>query len=128
MTVFVPQNPLPNPRGFVPDLSSAAQYGPLEFVFTDNERVHALPTPSINKARRVLKNFDADNDFILWPGSCDPSAWAAMILALGELGLDRVRLLQWSRKRDPNGVREYGAGFYVPITFNLKEVKHHDGF
>ena len=71
--VYVVTRPRENKFGWTPDLTDATRYGSLEVVFEPNERPQFLPSPSIQKARRVMKDFSAE-DYLLWPGGGDPIA------------------------------------------------------
>lgn len=122
MTVYVVQQPTPNKHGWQPDLSSAAQYGAIKFCFDSTDKVYALPGPSLFKARKMLRDFDYENDYILWPNLGDPMAMAAFMLALKDINMNYVTFLQWSRKREEDGTRDVNNGFYVPITFRLIEA------
>lgn len=124
MTVFVIQQPSLNSRGWMPDLSSAASYGNIEYIFLGGEKVYALPGPSLFKARKVLREFDPDKDFVLWPGMGDPMAYAVAMIALSELGLDHIKFLYWDRTRDSDGGRTGHKGFYVPIPIHIKEKRN----
>lgn len=123
MTVYIVQRPTRNSSGWEPDLSTAAEYGALEYVFEANEKVYALPGPSLRKAKKILEKFDHENDHILWPNIGDPMAFAAWMLALGQTMIERqipfVSFLQWNRKRNEDGTRDPRIGFYVPCKFVL---------
>ena len=122
MTVYIPQQPMPNKRtGWTPDLSSAAEYGKIEYVFAGGERVYALPGPSLFKAKKILRDFNPEEDYILWPGVGDPAALYATLLALMSHDPASIRFLYWDRKRDSNGQRDRNSGFYVPCNFMIKE-------
>ena len=124
MTVFVVQQPRPNKNNWVPDLSSAAEYGPLEYVFDSHEKVFALPGPSLFKAAKLMRDkFNFEKDYILWPSAGDPMAFAALMLAFKDLNIDYIHFLIWDRKRDATGQRDPRNGFYVPVKFVLKKEK-----
>lgn len=125
MTVFVIQQPRPNKKtGWVPDLSSATEYGELEYIFDPHERCYALPMPSLFKARRILRDkFDEEEDYILWPSAGDPVSVFAVCFAMADLNLSKVTILIWDRKRDENGRRLRDKGCYVPVKFTLREEK-----
>lgn len=124
-TIYIPQQPMPNKRtGWAPDLSSALQYGKIEYIFQGGEKCYALPGPSLFKARKALENFDPENDYILWPGVGDPAALFATLLALMLHNPDQIRFLYWDRKRDDDGNREKGRGFYVPVNFIIREKRN----
>lgn len=125
-TVYVIQQPRPNQVGWMPDLSSATDYGKLEFVFDAHERVYALPGPSRFKATKVLKGFNPEEDYILWPNVGDPAAFAIVMDVIASMDVDLYKMLYWDRKRNQEGKREKNMGFYVPVTVNRKEKRNND--
>jgi len=127
MTVYVIQPPPKNRHGWSPDLSSAAEYGEIQFVFDDRDRVYALPGPSLFKARKIAAVFDCDKDYILWPNIGDPMALACFLLAMKDKDMPHCNFLYWNRKRNEDGTRDSHSGYYVPVKFNLKDVKVNDG-
>lgn len=126
MTVFIAQQPRPNRSGWMPDLSSAAEYGPFEYVFEPSERVYALIGPSMFKARKLFKDFDYEKDYFLWPGVGDPAALVVCTIALRELNVPYIKMLYWDRKRMSSGERDPSQGFYVPIKITIQEQKPND--
>lgn len=122
MTVYIPQEPKPNRQNWVPDFSSALQYGEIAFVFESHEKVYAIPAPSLFKARRLLENFNYKEDYILIHTAGDPMAQIVVDMVLRELDPEYINFLYWDRKREPDGTRKTGAGFYVPKTLKLKGV------
>lgn len=120
MTVYVVQQPSPNRRGWMPDLSSAVEHGKIEYVFSGGEKIYALPGPSLFKARRILKDFDPDTDHLLWPGSIDPMALIICMIAVMEKNPAKISVLYWDRARDKDGNRSVTDGFYIPIPVELK--------
>jgi hypothetical protein len=121
MTVYIVQQPRPNKSGWTPDLSSSAKYGPLEYIFDSSEKVYALPGPSLFKARKILRNFNPEEDYFLWPNVGDPMACIISTIALAERNIDFFRILYWDRKREVSGERKRNEGFYIPIKISLKE-------
>jgi len=118
MTVYVVQQPKPNKSGFLPDFSSAADFGEMKFIFSSDEKVFAIPGPSLTKAKRELKVFNQEEDYILWHNAGDPAAMYAVLIALmAEHNPSKINFLYWNRKRDSSGNREPHAGFYVPCKF-----------
>ena len=71
--VYVVNRPVKNKFGWVPDLSDATRYGTLEVVFEPEDKPQYVPGPSIQKARRIMKDFSPE-DYVLWPGGGDPIA------------------------------------------------------
>lgn len=124
-TVFIPQQPMPNKKtGWMPDLSSAAEYGKIVYLFGGGEKVYALPGPSRFKARKLLENFNPEEDYILWPGVGDPAALFATMIGLMQSEPESITFLYWDRKRDSSGGRDGVSGFYVPCKFQIKEKRN----
>ena len=119
MTVYVIQQPVPNQHNWTPDLTPATDFGPLKYIFDGGENVYALPGPMMKKAQNVLKDFDPEHDYILWPNTGDPAALWTTCFALAQMGFQKVSFLYWNRKR-VSGQRDYSSGFYAPITYDLK--------
>lgn len=123
-TVYIPQQPMANRKtGWMPDLSSAAEYGKLEYIFNGGERIYALPGPSLFKARKALENFNPEEDYILWPGVGDPASLFATMIALMQHDPEKITFLYWDRKRNDDGSRDRHNGFYVPCNFIIKEKR-----
>lgn len=118
MVVYIVQEPKPK-NGWTPDFSKAAEYGRLERVFTPDQRICSMPTRYMREAMNTLKDFDVENDFILWPNLGDPTALQCVCFALALLGFNKVRFLYWNRKRDSDGNKI--DGFYMPLEFNLEK-------
>ena len=124
MTVWVIQQPVPNRQGWMPDFSSAIEYGEIQYIFGANEKVYALPGPSLFKARKLLRErFNSEKDYVLWPNTGDPMACIIACMVLGEMEFDDVKCLYWNRKRDEDGNRDSKSGFYFPINVSLNEKK-----
>lgn len=121
MTVYVVQQPVPNRKNWVPDLTPANEFGAIEYVFKSDDNVYALPGPMMKKAQKIFKDFDPNNDYLLWPNTGDPAALWTCCFALAILGFDKISILYWNRKRI-SGQRDYQQGFYVPITYDLKQM------
>lgn len=119
MTVFVTQQPTPNKFNWVPDLTPAAEYGKIEYVFEGGEAIYSNPVNSMKKAKFRLENFNPSLDYLLYPGTGDPAAFAVCIMAILDKGYDTLPLLYWDRIRDDNGSRDSKKGIYVPINFTL---------
>lgn len=121
MTVYIAQQPAPRANGWTPDLTSAVEFGKIVYVFNGGESVYALPGPSMKKAQSLLKDFDPENDYFLWPNTGDPAALWTCCFAISALGFSKIRILYWSRKRT-NGQRDHNNGYYSPITYDLKRM------
>jgi len=110
--------PTRNKFGWTPDLSDAARYGTLEVIFEENDRPQFLPIPSIQKARRVMKDFGPD-DYILWPGGGDPIAVMIVCMIASERA-STVRVLRWERNLE-EGERDRRKGWYMPVALELRK-------
>lgn len=118
MSVYLVQMPKPNRAGWQPDLTPATEFGEIKSVFSPDDSVYSLPAPMISKAMEVLKDFDPEKDFILWPNSGDPAAVWTCSFALVMLGFKKAKFLYYNRKKI-DGQRSYQKGFYVPLEYNL---------
>lgn len=125
MTVYVTQRPRPNSKGWQPDLSSANRYGELQFIFESDERIYALPGPSLFKARKTLVTFDHEKDFILHPHMTDQIAgWVAVAALLSRNEVDVppfVNFLYFDRVRKEDGTRTGQDGHYYPIKLEFRK-------
>lgn len=122
MTVFVTKRPVPDGKGWLPDLTPAQKYGPLEFVFEGHEHVFALPQPSLHKARRLLgKKFRPEEDYLLHPNSMDQMALTICLAAVMDLRPESIQLLYWDRIRQEDGTRSRRTGLYYPIKIELRK-------
>lgn len=118
MTVYVTQQPRPNARNWVPNLEPATQYGELKYVFSGDEAVYCNPVSMMQECWDRLKDFDPDEDYILWPNTGDPAACWAVIMTIMSYGLDKIQFLYWDRKMDEDG-RRTNEGFYTPVILKL---------
>ena len=114
MTVYVCQRPMPNRRGWVPNLEPAITYGPLEFVFDGGANPYRTPNIGLDLALRKLTRFNPERDFLLWPNAGDPAASWCCILALTQLGVKSMSFLYWMA---PSQSR---SGYYSPVRFQLQ--------
>ena len=116
--VYVVNRPTRNKFGWTPDLSDAARYGTLEIVFEENDRPQFLPVPSIQKARRIVKDFSAE-DYILWPGGGDPIA-VMIVTMIAREKANTVRVLRWERNLE-EGERDRRKGWYMPVALEFRK-------
>ena len=116
--VYIVQRPKMNKFGWVPDLTDASRYGKLVPIFEDNDNRQFLPGPSIQKARRIMKNFSPE-DFLLWPGGGDPTAVMIVSMIAGEVS-PIVNVLRWERNIEQGG-RDRRIGWYMPLTLELRK-------
>ena len=119
--VYVVNRPVKNKYGWTPDLSDASRYGAIEVVFEPNDKPQFVPGPSIQKARRVMKDFGPE-DYILWPGGGDPIAVMIACMIASEMS-PIVRVLRWERKTE-EGSRDRRKGWYMPVALEMRKVKN----
>lgn len=116
--VYVVNRPVKNKFGWVPDLSDATRYGTLEVVFEPEDKPQYVPGPSIQKARRIMKDFSPE-DYVLWPGGGDPIAAMTVCMIASELS-PIVRILRWERNIE-EGERDRRKGWYMPVALELRK-------
>ena len=116
--VYVVNRPVKNKFGWVPDLSDATRYGTLEVVFEPEDKPQYVPGPSIQKARRIMKDFSPE-DYVLWPGGGDPIAAMTVCMIASELS-PVVRILRWERNKD-EGERDRRKGWYMPVALEMRK-------
>ena len=108
MTVYVAQEPHPN-RPI--DLSSAENFGPINYVFNFADPVSIEPDESYRKAREILWDFDPDKDFILDCGG-DQMALGVVVHFLATEGECDVLIpfLRWDRREQGYQPSRIGMG------------------
>ena len=116
--VYLVNRPKVNKFGWSPDLSDASRYGSIEVVFEANEKPQFLPNPSIQKARRILKDFGPE-DYLLWPGGGDPIAVMIVCMIAAE-NSPIVRILRWERNIE-EGDRDRRKGWYMPVALEMRK-------
>ena len=116
--VYIVNRPQQNKFGWTPDLTDATRYGELEVVFEPNEKPQFLPSPSIQKARRIMKDFSPE-DFLLWPGGGDPIAVMIACIIASEKS-PQVQVLRWERNIE-EGERDRRKGWYMPVALELRK-------
>ena len=121
--VYVVNRPVKNKFGWTPDLTDASRYGAIEVIFEPNEKPQFLPGPSIQKAKKILKNFGSE-DYLLWPGGGDPIAVMIVCMIASEMS-PTVRVLRWERNME-EGERDRRKGWYMPVALELRKVKENE--
>lgn len=102
------------------DLSSAARYGTLHFIFDDPSFQPSLrPGIARSPIDIAAMNFNPAEDYLLFLGG----DWVGAFM-VGQAIQDRhpgkdIKILRWERERSTDGVRQPGAGFYVPSTIRF---------
>ena len=118
--VYVVNRPVKNKFGWTPDLTDAARYGSLEVVFEPEDKPQFLPSPCIQKARKIMRDF-CPEDYILWPGGGDPIAVMIACMVASETS-PIVRVLRWERNME-EGERDRRKGWYMPVALELRKEK-----
>tara|TARA_R100001591_G_scaffold49791_1_gene60286 strand:+ start:1527 stop:1913 length:387 start_codon:yes stop_codon:yes gene_type:complete len=118
--VYVVNRPTRNKFGWTPDLTDATRYGSLEVIFEPEDKPQFIPGPSIQKARRIMKDFSTDV-YLLWPGGGDPIAVMIVCMIAGEVS-PVVRVLRWERNME-EGERDRRKGWYMPVALELRKVQ-----
>lgn len=119
-TVYVPQFPPRNSRNWVPDLTPAAEFGNLKYIFEADELFVGRPTTLLARAINELKNFNSKEDYIVWPPS-SPLSLVTVVMALCHNNVWEINVLQWDR------IRGTERGIYVPVRLSIPaavEVLH----
>jgi hypothetical protein len=117
--VFIIQHPKPRAKdGWQPDLSPAANYGQLRFVFDADDKIYADPATAMKKAVERLKEFDAETDFLCWTNFADPAGLWLVIQLLAAGGCKKLRYLYWSRGKRAGGMTN-DAGYYFPVEIDV---------
>ena len=79
------------------DILSAEKYGELKPVLEPGYQLILSPAPTIQKIKRVLKNF-TDDDYLLLMG--DPSIIGVACAVASDINMGRFKVLKWDRKRE----------------------------
>ena len=119
--VYIVQRPIQNKFGFTPDLTDAARYGELDVVFESSDKPQFVPVPSIQKARRIMKDFNPD-DFLLWAGGGDPIAVMIVCMIASEMS-PIIKVLRWERNKE-EGDRDRRKGWYMPVALEMRNVEN----
>lgn len=102
------------------DLSSAARYGTIEFIFPDYRfQPSQRPGMAVTPIEKAIMDFNPDEDYLLSLGG----DWVGVMMV--GMAMNRhhpgreIRILRWERERDTTGERIPGSGFYVPSTIRF---------
>ena len=110
MTVYVVHRPQQRGPDNSYDVSSAVEYGPLEYIYEDGFIPYRDPERAETIAWDKLKDFTSD-DYLLWAGG-DPAGMVIVSMILGFRTDGEINLLRWDRDKD---TRQMLGGRYVPI-------------
>ncbi len=95
------------------DLSSAAEFGSVEFLLSQDEKGSLTPAFVMDKLLTKLSDFDPESDYLFTSGG-DPLNFPLAVAALKELGVDKFKYLRWERSRN-----NASGGFYVATDVRL---------
>lgn len=125
MTVFIVQKPKP-PGGVNPnvyDVSPAAEYGNIVFIFDAYENPSSNPFESLKKIRLALENFNSDTDYVISAGG-DPYGLLLVGFVMNEMQLP-LKWLRFERLRtrpnipvDPTVPKQ--SGYYIPVEMPVQ--------
>ena len=114
-TVYIVQAPRASVSGHNIDLSSAADFGRIEFLLPSYSQPSLDPQKALEALRRGLANFGPD-DYIASVGG-DPAGIFLAGIVLPEMCEGPIKWLRWERHRDKGGNRD-GTGFYIPTEID----------
>ncbi len=115
MTVYIVQKPKPNRQNWMPDFTTAAQFGDFEFIFEAHHKVFRNTAEAATIADEKLRDFDPQKDYLLWAAS-EPAAVYAAIMVLIARGHDAIRFLQWNRSGEGQ------PGYYAPMEIDISHL------
>ena len=110
-TVYVIQAPRQTSNGVGVDLTSANDFGQIEFILPSYAQPSLDPEGAMRDLRRAFENFGPE-DYVASVGG-DPAAIFLAGLVLPEFFSGEIRWLRWERRRDVKGNRD-GTGYYLP--------------
>lgn len=114
-TIYIINNPALSGRTPY-DTHSARLLGELRMVFdVDDPRPFYDPVAAVAHAWRVLENFDAERDFLLWAGG-DPLGLMIVVSVVSDIGDGVFKVLKWDK---------HAAG-YLPVEINAQYRENND--
>jgi len=93
-TVWVAQRP--HPRRPI-DLSTAENFGKLNYIFDFVDGVSTTPSESYGEAWDKLETFNEDTDFLLDCGGDKMAMGVITHILAYQFGLPRIKFLRWDR-------------------------------
>ena len=100
------------------DLTSAHEFGRVEFILPAFEQPSLEPEKAMHELRRVFDKL-TPNDYITSIGGDHAGIFLAGAV-LNEIADDPVHWLRWERKRyDPKNPKSNQTGFYVPVKIDF---------
>ena len=94
------------------------RYGELEVVFESSDKPQFVPVPSIQKARRIMKDFSPD-DFLLWAVGGDPIAVMIVCVIASEMSP-----LTSDGNVTKKKVTEIDVKDGMPVALEMRKVKN----
>ncbi len=114
MTVYLIQHPPMNRKGWSPNTTSAAQYGPIRTCLSPSESASFDPGRAREKLQAKLADFNPKTDYILWAGG-DPLALMLAGAVLYSMNHINVQYLRYERELDSQTRERTGNGYYTAI-------------
>lgn len=112
MTVYVTQEPRPKVHTYIkedgtkkekiwsPDLSTAASYGKIVYVFSKDYNPMMDAKKSYQIASAMLEKFDPNDDYLLELPNTGPAPARACIMAIMAKGIDDINFLNFHKRFD----------------------------
>ena len=95
------------------DFLSAEKYGELKPVLEPGYQLILSPAPTVTKIKRVLKNFNDDDDLLLIG---DPSIIGVACAVASDINMGRFKVLKWDRRREK----------YLPLEIDITGRRKYD--
>lgn len=117
--VFIVQEPKARKEsGWLPDFSTAEEYGRLVHVFKASHHPSYMNKLDLHKhLDMVLRDFDAHKDYILWSGG--DAAALIHVSAYIAKRFGSVQMLRWDNRR--NEQKQRIGGYYKPVTLVFED-------
>lgn len=119
--VYVIQQPKPRAAdNWIPDLTPAAKFGAIHYIFSPSEAPHRDLLAAYKKIAEALEGFNIEEDYVCWCNFGDPAGlW--LVIAYLYYHLGAANFLYWSRGRDSDGKISNRKGFYTAMRIDLNE-------
>lgn len=101
-------------------MASATNYGELQYLFDADEKFVGHMNTCIQKAMRLVKDFNVNEDYIVFPPS-SPISLIITVMCLVYHGIEEVNFLYWDRIK--NELNERVSGHYIPVKISLIDAK-----
>lgn len=125
MTVYVTQEPRPKiykrkkegkeiEQAWTPDLSTAASYGDIKFVFSKEYNPILDAKLSYEIAADILADFNPSKDYLIETPMSGPVPSRACIMAIMARGHDDINFLNFHKRFNKEGKRDRDNAEYIP--------------